>query len=326
MSVESPLISVLVPVYNVGDYLARSLDSILGQSLRDIEVVCVDDGSTDSSRDILDRYAARDKRIRVVCHPCNQGLMAARASAYRIARGRYFFFCDSDDVMVAGALERLYSEAQKAGADIVAADVVRVRDGVYGYRETRHREVGNSGRSYMRAILDRTFCSLYGVLFRRDLFEGGAYSVLKHQNMSEDRILLTEILVKHPDARVAGCDMVCYEYHYNPTSLTNRARTWEYQSEYFRSLIISYDYVMAEAPEYAAAYRRFMTIYLGYCIERGFDQSRLLTLHPDFPGMLTWRSMRREAGLLRALHFRASMSSGLWRRFAAVLHRLRGHL
>jgi len=92
------LISVVVPVYNVERYLAECLDSILGQSWRELEVIVVDDGSTDSSGRIADEYAARDPRVHVV-HTGNHGLGAARNEGLRHVTGELLAFCDSDDVI-----------------------------------------------------------------------------------------------------------------------------------------------------------------------------------------------------------------------------------
>ena len=91
------ILSVIVPVYNVEKYLARCIDSILSQSYQSLEIILVDDGSTDSSGQICDTYAAKYRQIKVI-HQKNQGLSAARNAALKIARGEYYSFIDSDDV------------------------------------------------------------------------------------------------------------------------------------------------------------------------------------------------------------------------------------
>ena len=82
----SPVVSVIIPVYNVEKYLPRCLDSVLGQSFRDIEVICIDDGSTDSSSEILRSYAQKDARIRIISQE-NRGVSAARNAGLDIAQG-----------------------------------------------------------------------------------------------------------------------------------------------------------------------------------------------------------------------------------------------
>ena len=93
---KTPLVSILVPVYNVEDYLERCLDSLLQQSLTQIEIVCVNDGSTDKSAEILEEYAKKDNRI-VVVHKKNGGLPSARNAGLDVAKGKYVGFVDSDD-------------------------------------------------------------------------------------------------------------------------------------------------------------------------------------------------------------------------------------
>lgn len=90
------VLSVIVPVYNTAPWLPRCLESLLGQTYRDLEIICVDDGSKDNSADILDEYAARDSRIKVI-HQENAGVSAARNAGLAVATGEYVTFVDSDD-------------------------------------------------------------------------------------------------------------------------------------------------------------------------------------------------------------------------------------
>lgn len=112
-----PAVSVLVPVYNVERYLGECLDGILAQTLKDIEVICVDDGSTDGSAAILERYAAADGRV-VVIRKSNGGLPSARNAGLDAATGEYVGFVDADDRVDAGMFERLYRAARANRADV----------------------------------------------------------------------------------------------------------------------------------------------------------------------------------------------------------------
>ena len=89
-------VSVIIPVYNVEPYLKQCMDSVVGQTLKDIEIICVDDGSTDGSLDILREYAAEDNRIQII-EQKNAGAGAARNNGMRHATGKYLSFLDSDD-------------------------------------------------------------------------------------------------------------------------------------------------------------------------------------------------------------------------------------
>ncbi len=113
-----PKVSVIIPVYNVEPYLRECLDSVINQTLPDIEIICVNDGSTDKSGDILNEYAQKDKRI-IVIHQKNMGSALARQSAMDIARGEYIKYVDSDDYIDLRTLEICYNEAKKDDVDIL---------------------------------------------------------------------------------------------------------------------------------------------------------------------------------------------------------------
>lgn len=114
---SKPKVSVIVPVFNTEKYLGACLNSISRQSLANIEIICVDDGSTDSSPDILREYAARDPRIRIVTQE-NRGAGAARNAGMDIASGKYYSFLDSDDYYDTDMLSRMVKTAEDTGAEV----------------------------------------------------------------------------------------------------------------------------------------------------------------------------------------------------------------
>lgn len=124
MSTE-PLISVIIPVYNAGALLCQSLDSLLNQTFRDWEAVCVDDGSIDGSADWLDEYAERDSRIKVV-HKLNGGVSSARNCGLEHASAPYITMLDADDYFAPTALEELYSCMHAHDCDVVCCTMRKV--------------------------------------------------------------------------------------------------------------------------------------------------------------------------------------------------------
>lgn len=112
------IISIVLPVYNTQDCIEACVDSLLCQTFSDFELICVDDGSTDATPGILDRYAAADGRVKVL-HRTNAGPGAARNAGLDEARGSYVIFLDSDDIFDARMLEKLYARASQTGADVV---------------------------------------------------------------------------------------------------------------------------------------------------------------------------------------------------------------
>lgn len=112
-------IAIIVPVYNAGPYLSAALDSLLSQTVRDLEIICANDGSTDGSASVLADYARRDSRIRVLSMDGNQGAFLARKTAVRAATAQYVTFLDPDDELLPDACERFLKAFESSGADIV---------------------------------------------------------------------------------------------------------------------------------------------------------------------------------------------------------------
>ena len=119
-----PEVSVIVPIYNVQKYLKKCLDSIINQTLQNIEIICVNDGSTDDSKNILAEYGAQDGRIKVVSQE-NKGQSAARNLAMQIATGNWVFFVDSDDFIHPQTLEIMLKVAKTTGSSVVAIEDVK---------------------------------------------------------------------------------------------------------------------------------------------------------------------------------------------------------
>lgn len=118
-------VSVIVPVYNVEKFLKRCLDSLINQTLQNIEIICINDGSTDKSVEILEEYSKKDSRI-IVINQENQGLSVTRNNGMSIAKGEFISFVDSDDWIDFDFLENLYNAAVKYGCDIACAGIIRL--------------------------------------------------------------------------------------------------------------------------------------------------------------------------------------------------------
>lgn len=145
-----PLLSVVVPVHAVEDYLAEALDSVLAQQHVPLEVIIVDDGSPDRCGAIADAYADRDPRVRVL-HQANAGLGAARNAGVALARGEYLAFADSDDVVPPGAYRAMVGSLEASGSDLAIGCAQRL-DGVRGFLTPLMRE--NHTRTRRRIRVD----------------------------------------------------------------------------------------------------------------------------------------------------------------------------
>ena len=137
---EQPLVSVIIPVYNVERYLAQCLDSVSHQTYQNLEIICVNDGSRDGSPDILRRYADEDARIQVI-DKANGGVSRARNDALDCARGEYIMFVDSDDWVEPDACENAVNAMREYDADIVMWSYVS---------ETENRSSSSRKRRFLK--------------------------------------------------------------------------------------------------------------------------------------------------------------------------------
>lgn len=135
MGIEKPLISIIVPVYNVEKYLPQCLDSLLAQSLKEIEIICINDCSPDNCALILNHYAQKDARIKVINLPENRRQGGARNEGIKAAQADYIGFVDSDDWVSPLMYEKLYNAAKQYDADIVSP-----RWYISAYEENQHYE------------------------------------------------------------------------------------------------------------------------------------------------------------------------------------------
>lgn len=119
-------ISIIIPVYNVAEYLAGCLESVLQQNFNDYEIICVDDASTDDSGNILEFYEKKYDKIKVIKHTQNKGLSAARNKGLEYAVGKYVWFVDSDDMISEGALAELYDIAEKNETDLICFNMLLI--------------------------------------------------------------------------------------------------------------------------------------------------------------------------------------------------------
>ena len=194
-------ISVIVPVYNVEDYLRQCLDSIMNQSLSDIEIICVDDGSTDRSGLILEEYLLKYERIRVFSQE-NRGAGASRNFAIEHAMGEYVYFMDADDYLDLNAFEMIYSAAEEKSVDFLMfkisnfhEDTGEVVDDDYYNMPHLKELVGGDTFSYSdvsKIALDLCVCPP-GNLFRREFISDIRFP---EGLLFEDNVFFTHALFK----------------------------------------------------------------------------------------------------------------------------------
>ena len=159
-------VSVIVPVYNVEDYLIECLTSIINQTLKEIEIICIDDCGTDNSINILKEYAKKDDRIKIISHKENKGLGPARNTGIKESKGEYISFIDSDDYISRDYLENLYNTIIKYDTDIVSTINIK-------------RVVGEAISLY--SININKYLSIFQKIFNKNHFEGISNANIKDE-------------------------------------------------------------------------------------------------------------------------------------------------
>ena len=181
---EKPLVSIIVPIFNVEKYLEKCLDTLIGQTYENIEIILIDDGSTDKSAEICDKYALKDKRVRVI-HKINGGVSAARNDALQQANGQLIMFVDSDDWINSETCETAVSTMQESGADVVMWTYISENNGnqspkiIFGsdtifegtnVKEKLHRRLfGLTGEELANPELADSLCPVWGKLYKKEL-------------------------------------------------------------------------------------------------------------------------------------------------------------
>ena len=168
-----PRISVIIPVYNTGPYIRRCLDSVVNQTLSDIEIICIDDCSVDNSPEILSEYSQIDNRIKFISFKENKNASCARNTGIEIARGEYLGFVDSDDFIDFDFYKKLYEKATSTSADITKSNLKSVGENDY---QISHIEILDEVRrskflfQYVpTAIFKRSFLLQNNILFPTEL-------------------------------------------------------------------------------------------------------------------------------------------------------------
>ena len=198
-------ISVIIPIYNVEQYLPRCLDSVINQTLRDIEIICINDCSTDGSGAVLKDYASKDKRIKLIDLEVNKGVSATRNTGIDNSTGEYLSFIDSDDSIDIDFYEKLYNKAVESDADIVKGEVK-----IIDYD-------GNIGKDILHTQIKNNHSKLYFIyywvsaIYRRDLIIKNNIKQKINRPLGEDILFLNQAVLK--SNKVELVDQTFYNYY-----------------------------------------------------------------------------------------------------------------
>lgn len=237
-------ISIIIPVYNTEEYLRQCLDSVLLQTFRDIEIICVDDGSTDSSPQILDSYKAHDSRIKVI-HKENTGLVAARKTGLAAATGKYIGYVDSDDWIEPMMYEKLYKLVSKQTVDVAMCgryeESENYRKAVYhGFDEGRYEKKALCNIIYPNMIVNKYFFEwgifpgVWDKLFHRECLEKFQMSVDERLRMGEDAACVYPCLLQVDSIYILH--ECLYHYRQTDSSMVKSITDMELERQRFHLL------------------------------------------------------------------------------------------
>ena len=192
-----PKVSVIVPCYNASATIKRCLDSLVNQTLEDIQILCIDDGSTDDTGIILDEYARKDERI-IVVHKPNEGVSATRQKGLDMATGEYVIHLDSDDYADIHMYETMYQQAKDKAADIVICDIYKIDN--TGQQYMSFAETDWSPEALVKRMFSWRLTSVWNQLIRRALIKKYHVTFPTNLNFGEDGFFMCSLICRAIDA------------------------------------------------------------------------------------------------------------------------------
>ena len=270
-----PLISVIIPVFNTKKYISECLESIIFQNLKEIEIICVNDGSTDGSRDELEKYSKIDSRI-IILHQKNAGVAAARNLALKYAHGKYLFFVDSDDFIVPDILKEFYNKAENINIDFliskqkIFSDLNREEFVIRGYEEDFLPKNGNvifSAKEISNVLFQIFSSELHGKIFRTNFIKENKLS-FPEASIGEDYYFF--YLAMMLSDRIAVWDQITYNYR----RLRNDSLTMQSNNtlDFYKSLM-----ALQSKMEHHKIYNVFKNSYEEYIIKQIFLNAKRAT-------------------------------------------------
>lgn len=237
------MISVIVPVYNVEKYLERCLDSIREQSYTKLQMILIDDGSSDLSGSICDNYKERDTRIEVI-HKTNGGLSSARNAGLDVAIGDYIAFVDSDDWIEPEMLETMLEDMAQFDADMVVTGYAKTEDG----RMVEQISLGKGltdGVSALKGLLTSMDAHVWNRLYKKSLFDDVRF--MEGRNY-EDVEIMHKLLLKCRWVYYEETHFYCYEQRFNAITQTPSIKNYQ---DWFMSSLDRIKYLRQYKPELA---------------------------------------------------------------------------
>ena len=290
-------VTVVMPIYNASDYLRPALDTVVEQTLRDIEIICIDDGSTDRSLDIVREYQKRDARIRIVTET-NAGPSVARNKGIVRARGKYIAFLDADDFYELNLLEELYNFSEENGLDISVADYDVYNNKKASFTVAQDSDYGTifstspvtSKNEYPDYILQATTGYVWNKLFKREFLVEKGLSFLPELYVFEDVYFVATCLSMAE--KIGKVSKVLS--HHRVYSAQSRARIFRKHYAEVPAVYVKIKQFLMSKGMYVPLRRSFLNLAASRCYSiynlLWFDAKERFwsILHSDYAEMLDW--------------------------------------
>jgi len=285
VGIGSPKVSVIMPCYNAAQYLETALKSVLDQTLKDLELIAVDNGSTDRTYEILKRYEKADRRLKIVRLMKNQGPSGGRNAGMRIASGEYIAFMDSDDELPSDAYEAMYDRAKSDAYDLVAGSILDI----ITTTETYYHDVGDKKCGDAWAVLDGG--AVWNKLYNRRFLKVNRLT-FENYTFGEDMLFLGRVLCCKPS--IIRISKIVYHYKKRMNESSDQlTKTSSLQAvrEYAATRKILHGLPLGLQKEEFFLLNYWLVRFLvEYCDRLEFFQERAESFEyiRDFAGMVSW--------------------------------------
>ena len=239
---NKPLVSVIMPVYNAEKYLDRSISSVINQTYDNLEILLIDDCSTDNSYNILKEYAKKDKRIKVFHNQENQHVSETRNVGIRNSTGKYLYFIDSDDFIDNDYIEHLVNTAEKENADVVVnPNIYQYKNG--GKRYDIFKNINNKDKSFVNKYVIKKFSTVWYKLYKREIQKKYDIFFDNDIKVGEDGVFNIFFFSKSNNIIFISPNSF---YYYNKTNNNSILTLVEYQTFFdntFNVVVKTYNYI-----------------------------------------------------------------------------------
>lgn len=237
---QKELITIIIPVYNVEMYLDRCLNSVANQSYKHLEIILINDGSTDNSFNIIEKYEKQDKRFKVI-NKSNGGVSSARNCGLDICQGKYVTFIDADDYVDVDFIETLYKKIKEYNVDIVFSNAIDIlENGKIRYCKKNNKEILLDKDSIFKEILKEEIITnvCWGNMYKTDLIKGTRFDI--KMRIAEDMKFLFEVISNISKVLIIPQKKYFYVVRNNSTIHESFANKWYDEINYCKELVECY--------------------------------------------------------------------------------------